>query len=97
MDALLFSSEIVFLKSMEETRKDIDDLDMNLNYSISKRGIDELNKLERNLGLRKIAGGVFDAGKCYFMIVPMKESENVKTTVGLGDTISSIGFIGDLI
>ncbi|MCK5299692.1 MAG: hypothetical protein KAJ54_00920 [Candidatus Aenigmarchaeota archaeon] len=97
LDALLFSSETVFTKSMKQIIKNVDDIDINLEYSISERGIDELKRFEKMTNMEKIGEGIFESGRYYFMVVPMKESKHVKTTVGLGDTISSVGFIGDLI
>ena len=97
MDALLFSSETVFTKSVVGIIESVDDIDINLEHSISNRGISEIRKFEKWTHMDKISEGLYDCGDCYFMVAPMKESKRVKTTVGLGDTISSVGFIGDLI
>jgi ADP-dependent phosphofructokinase/glucokinase len=97
LDALLYSSELVLTKSMNEDIKNIDDVDINLNMKLSFRGLDELRKINKVYLKNKKQEGIFEFDNHFLIVVPMKEGENVKTTVGLGDTVSSIGFIGDLI
>ncbi len=95
--ALLLAGSFVLVKSIEEDIFFPEEVEEERFFPISVRGVKEIERFEREMVGRglgdMIAPGCFDDGEHYVVVVPGKEYEGVRTTVGLGDTISSIGFV----
>jgi len=89
--ALLFASLAAGMKAKNGDICSIEDIRKGLDIPISKIGYKKL----KEFGDKKfVETGVFDEEDHFLIIVPTKVIENPKSTVGLGDVISCLSFIG---
>jgi len=89
--ALLFASLAAGMKAKNGDICSIDDIQKGLDIPISKIGYKKL----KEFGDKKfVETGIFDGGDHFMIAVPTRVIGNPKSTVGLGDVISSLSFIG---
>ena len=98
-DALLYASlaaEARAKKGALPTRKDISTQKLN---DISEKGIREIVALEKSLHLCEgfLTTGICEMDDHFIIVVPTIISKHPKTTVGMGDVISSSAFAGELL
>jgi ADP-dependent phosphofructokinase/glucokinase len=86
---LLFSSLAAAAKARLGEIRHISDIEQSREVPISEKGLGELKILARHLGSREILReGIYENLVC----IPTKVVEHPRSTVGLGDTISSAFF-----
>jgi len=89
--ALLFASLAAGMKAKNGDIYSIDDIQKGLDIPISKIGYKKL----KEFGDKKfVETGIFDGGDHFMITVPTKVTGTPKSTVGLGDVISCLSFIG---
>ncbi len=97
-DGLLFALLCAAVKASNGSVSSINDI-KKVETSLNTQGLQEITRTQKELGLCE---GFMDSGICdmdsHFLIaVPSKISEKLKSTVGLGDVVSSSAFVYDVL
>ncbi len=95
-NALIFCVESAFAKSIKGFIHHAVDLEIGRDVPVNPEGLKQLNLIDKYLK-NKVDTGIYSIGKNYLVTVPTKVGGHAKVTVGLGDTVSSTAFVGDLI
>ena len=95
-DAMLLCVESAFAKSIKGFIHHAVDLEMSNNVSTNPDGLKQLSLMDK-CQASKISEGIYSCGKDYLVMIPTKIGVHAKATVGLGDTVSSTAFVGDLV
>ena len=88
--AMLFASDLAAAKAFSGSIEKMEDLEIADSISLSKTGLKEQEKLEKEIGMEN---GVARVGDYTIIFLPTKVVGHPKTTVGLGDTISGSMFV----
>ncbi len=96
-DAIILCVESAFAKSIKGFLHHASDLDLSHLSIINPKGISELGLFDSKMAHSRKSEGIYDLGKEHLVIVPTKNARHVTNTVGLGDTVSSVAFIGDML
>ncbi|MCK4927993.1 MAG: hypothetical protein KAS11_05955, partial [Candidatus Aenigmarchaeota archaeon] len=94
-DAMQLCVMSAFAKSIRGFIHHAMDLDLSNNIGLNSKGMKQLSLMDRHQA-SKIGEGIYSCGKDYLVMVPTKIGVHAKATVGLGDTVSSTAFVGDL-
>ena len=94
-DAMQLCVMSAFAKSIRGFIHHAMDLDLSNNIGLNSKGMKQLSLMDRHQA-SKISEGIYSCGKNYLVMVPTKIGIHAKATVGLGDTVSSTAFVGDL-
>lgn len=98
-NSLLFASLAAEARAETGALPSVGDICSEKIRGISDAGIRELEKLRENMGLCRgfVESGICDMGGHYLIAVPTILFGRPKTTVGMGDVISSSAFAGELL
>ncbi|CAB50359.1 ADP-specific glucokinase [Pyrococcus abyssi] len=91
-DALLFSALAAATKAMLGNIEKLDDLRKGLEVPIGRQGLEVYEVVKREFNVEK---GIGEVGDYQIAFVPTKIVEKPKSTVGIGDTISSSAFVSE--
>ncbi len=94
-DALLLCVGSAFAKSVKGFIHHAVDLEIGAGVPVNPEGLRQIDMIDMHLKNR-IDVGIYSVGKNYLVAVPTKVGGHAKVTVGLGDTVSSTAFVGDL-
>ncbi|MBW6451561.1 MAG: hypothetical protein K0B02_02425 [DPANN group archaeon] len=94
--ALLYSAEAVITRSIKQSLNNINDIEINLKHEISEKGLNEIKNASMFLG-KDMSEGYVELEDYNINMIPTKLAEHIKTTVGLGDIVSSTAFFGDIV
>jgi len=94
-DAMQLCVMSAFAKSIRGFIHHAVDLDLSNNVGVNPKGMKQLSLMDRHQA-SKIGEGIYSCGKNYLVMIPTKIGVHAKATVGLGDTVSSTAFVGDL-
>lgn len=95
-DAMQLCVMSAFAKSIRGFIHHAVDLDMSNNVGVSRDGLKQMSLMDNHMA-SKIGEGIYSCGKDYLVMIPTKIGVHAKATVGLGDTVSSTAFVGDLV
>ncbi len=91
-DSLLFAALAAAAKAKLGDVRNLDDVDKALDVPVNEKALDVERRLKEEFGLRKGIAKL-DTGQLSF--VPTKIVAKPKSTVGIGDTISSSAFVSE--
>ncbi|MBW6462136.1 MAG: hypothetical protein K0B07_03765 [DPANN group archaeon] len=94
-DALLFCVKSAFAKSINGFIHHAVDIELGNDVPVNPDGLKQIALIDKHLN-NKVGIGIYSVGKNYLVVVPTKLGGHAKVTVGLGDTVSSTAFVGDL-
>ena len=97
-DGLLFSILCASAKASYGEVSSIEDI-KKVKNNLNTDGINEIKKIHKELGLCDgfLETGICDMGDHFLIAVPTKISNKLKSTVGLGDVVSSSAFVYDIL
>ena len=98
-DALLYASLAAEARAKKGTLPSRNDISLQKLGGISEKGIQEIKALEKSLHLCEgfLTTGICEMDNHHIIVVPTIISKHPKTTVGMGDVISSSAFAGELL
>ena len=97
-DGLLFAILCASAKASNGEVSSINDI-KKVKNNLNEAGINELKRIHKELGLCDgfLETGICDMGDHFLIAVPTKISTKLKSTVGLGDVVSSSAFVYDIL
>ena len=97
-DALLFSILCAAGKASKGEVLSIKDI-KNVKSDLNLDGLNDIKQIHKSLGLCDgfLETGICDMGDHFLIAVPTKISKTLKSTVGLGDVVSSSAFVYDVL
>ena len=97
-DGLLFALLCAAVKASNGSVGSITDI-KKVKTELNEQGIKELTRTRKELGLCDgfLETGICDMGDHFLIAVPTKISKKLKSTVGLGDVVSSSAFVYDVL
>ncbi len=94
-DALLFASLVACAKAKKGNISSRNSIKGAMEISVCDRGYRRLKELGRAVGNREFPEtGIADRGDHFLVGVPTKRIDTPESTVGLGDTVSCLSFVG---
>jgi ADP-dependent phosphofructokinase/glucokinase len=95
-DAALFAALLAAVKAQKGLIKSCDDALQGLKVPVSPVGVREISRLASYTGNSDLEySGIFKDDTVYVIVVPARVVKNPSRTVGLGDTISGLAFLGE--
>jgi ADP-dependent phosphofructokinase/glucokinase len=95
-DALLYSALMAAARAARGTVSSWKDAQVGITPSLSSRGISSITELASYVGSDELlTSGIHENDQGYLVCIPTRVVDNPVRTVGLGDTISGLSYIGE--